>query len=205
MLAEQLEDYRGKNPVVLGILRGGLIVAQEIAIALDAEFDLVVARKLGAPGNPELAIGAITESGNLFLDEAIASRVGASSSYVEGQKTLAVTEIARRISLFRQIKRKVPLRDRTVIVADDGVATGATMQVVLMGLPQERPRTLTVALPLAPEDTLKRLVEYADHLLCLRCPIAFEAVGQFYRQFEQVEDDALVRLLREDAEGGSGR
>ena len=82
MLAEQLEDYRGKNPVVLGILRGGLIVAQEIAIALDAEFDLVVARKLGAPGNPELAIGAITESGNLFLDEAIASRVGASSSYV---------------------------------------------------------------------------------------------------------------------------
>lgn len=199
-LAQELLTCRDQNCVVLGILRGGLIVASEVAIALEADFDIVLACKLGAPDNRELAIGAIVENGRVVMDESLAAMVGATESYIKHQRSCALAEIERRASLFRSILPKLPLKDRPVIVVDDGVATGATMHASLMALRDEHPSKLTAALPVGPEDTIDRLIEYADELIFLRVPRSFQAVGQFYLQFDQVEDDAIVKILEKEAE-----
>ncbi len=200
MLAQELQACGGQDAVVLGIPRGGLVVAGEIARALNADLDVVFTRKLRAPGNPELAIGAVAEDGRVVLDEVAASSVGAMSDYIESEKTRVQAEIARRVSMYRKIRPKVPLAGRFVIVTDDGVATGATMQAALRAARQEGPQKLIAALPVGPEDTLRKLAEYSDETICLRSPSFFDAIGRFYTEFEQIEDEALLGLLQEKAE-----
>ena len=136
MLAAALEGFRGKDTVVLGIPRGGMVVASEIAGALNSELDIALSRKLGAPGNPELAIGSIGEDGKLFLNEDLAFRAGADKVYIETEKARQLAEIKNRVQLFRQFKAKVVLKGKTVIVTDDGVATGAHDAGGSLGKPQ---------------------------------------------------------------------
>jgi len=196
-LASRLGERRGQGAVVLGIPRGGVVVAHELAQGLAAQLDIVLARKLGAPGNPELAIGAATESGKIFVNEFIARASGASRDFIDRQRRAAMEEIARRVRAYRAVCPAVPLHGRVVIVTDDGVATGATMQAALWALRQERPSELVLALPVAPEDTVNRLAADADWTICLCVPPFFQAVGQFYRAFEQTTDEEVIDLLRE--------
>jgi len=198
-LARELEELRGQQAVVLGIPRGGVIVAQPICLALEADLDIVLSHKLGAPGNPELAIGAVCEDGKLFVDESIASCLSADDSYIEREKTHQLRQMAHRVQQYREILPKTPLAERIVIVTDDGVATGATMQAALWAVRQEKPQKLIAALPVGPEDTLTKLSEYADETICLRAPPFFSAISQFYLQFTQVEDEQLLEILEQES------
>ncbi len=187
-----------ENPLILGILRGGMVVARELARALKGDLDLALSRKLGAPFNPELAIGAISESGDLFLNKRIASHVGADASYIAQEKERQIEVISQRVAYYREDFPPIAPRGRYVVITDDGVATGATMQACLWAVRKENPRSLLVALPVGPEDSLRTLSEDADEIICLRVPDSFAAVGQFYHRFDQTEDEE-VRTLLSDA------
>ena len=195
LLARQLERFRAGRPVVLGIPRGGVVIAAEIADHLGGELDIVLSRKIGAPGNPELAIAAVAEDGRLFLDERIAERVGASGAFIAREQGRQLGEIARRVALFRAVRPKVPLHGRVVIVADDGLATGATMQAALWAAHRDQPSSTIAAVPVGAWDTIERLSQSADELVCLRAPADFGAVGRFYRVFDQVEDEEVLAIL----------
>jgi len=198
-LARELEELRGQKAVVLGIPRGGIVVAQPIAIALEADLDIVLSHKLGAPRNPELAIGAVCEDGKLFVDESIAPCVGADDSYIEREKAHQLLQIAHRVRQYRAVLPKLALAGRIVVVTDDGVATGATMQAALWAVRHEKPQKIIAALPVGPEDTLTRLSEDADETICLQAPPFFSAISQFYWQFTQVEDEELLEILEQES------
>lgn len=197
LLADELNEYAGKKAVVLGIPRGGVMIAAQLAKKLGAECDIVLSRKLGAPGNPELAIGAVAEDGKLFLHDMILSRKWEGSPYIKEEKTRQMAQIERRIKAYREFCPKIPLAGRIVIVTDDGLATGATMQAALWSVRQEKPKKLVAAVPVAPEDTAEILAGDADELVILRVPELFGAVGQFYKHFDQVDDEEVVSVLRD--------
>ncbi len=191
-------ELEKENPVVVAILRGGIIVARQVALMLNCDMDIALSRKLGAPFNPELAIGAISENGTLFLNEKIAAQVGATDFYIKREVAEQSEVIAERIKYFRKDFSKINLRERYVIIVDDGIATGATMQATVWSINQEDPRRLMVALPVGPEDSLRRLTKDADDVICLRVPEFFSAVGQFYFKFEQTEDEEVLQILSEE-------
>ncbi len=195
LLAAELSEYRNQNVVVLGIPRGGTVPAREIASALDAELDIVLARKLRMFGFEELAIGSVAEDGKLFLNQEVVGEWGVKDAYIQQEKAHQLAEIKRRTELFRRVRPKVPLKGRIVIVTDDGVATGATAQAALWSVRLEQPKKLVVAMPVGPDDTIRRLAEDVDEMLCLRVPPLFSAVGQFYEQFNPVEDEDVLRIL----------
>ncbi|OGX27195.1 MAG: hypothetical protein A3J51_00905 [Omnitrophica WOR_2 bacterium RIFCSPHIGHO2_02_FULL_45_21] len=198
LLAGELEKLHLKDAVVLGIPRGGIVIARELAFILNADLDIVLSRKLGAAGNPELAIGAVGEDGKLFLNETAASVLSEEKTYIEQEKTRSFAVIKRRSEKYRQILPKVSLKDRSVIVTDDGIATGATMRAALWIARGEHPQRLLAALPVGPPDTLQRLAEDVDDLVCLRAPALFSAIGQFYLDFSQVEDEEVLEILRKE-------
>jgi len=191
-------ELERENPIVVAILRGGIIVARKVALILNCDLDIALSRKLGAPFNPELAIGAISENGTLFLNEMIAAQVGATDFYIKREVAEQSEVIAERIKYFRKDFPKINLKGRYVIIVDDGIATGATMQATLWSINQENPRKLMVALPVGPEDSLSRLSKDADDVICLRVPEFFSAVGQFYFKFEQTEDEEVLQILNEE-------
>lgn len=200
ILAQQLKDFKKDNPVILGIPRGGLVVAREVADFLCAQLDIVLSRKLGAQGNPELAIGAISEDGKLFLNEALTAQLDMHNAYIQKEKEHQLAEIKRRIKIFRGARPKVSLKKKTVIITDDGVATGATMQAAIWAVRQEGAAEIIVALPVGPQTTLAELAKDADKIICLRAPVFFSAVGQFYDYFEQTEDREAASILKENFE-----
>jgi putative phosphoribosyl transferase len=196
LLGEALGAMKAQGAIVLGIPRGGIIIAREIAEVLEADLDIILSRKLGAPGNPELAVGAVSEDGRLFLDRSSMKYMSISDRYIQKEKEHQMAEIAHRISLYRSVRPRVELEGRPVIVTDDGLATGATMQAALWAARQEKPSKLIAAVPVAPEDSLMRLGDAADEIVCLRMPAHFMAVGQFYRKFDQVEDEMVLQILK---------
>jgi predicted phosphoribosyltransferase len=205
LLAHQLENVKIRESkfqiplVVLGVPRGGVVVAREIAHALQADLDMVLAHKLGAPGNPELAIGAVCEDGKLFLDEEISSYMGVDDDYIKREKSRQLQEIARRVKRYRSVLPKIPLAGRVAIVTDDGVATGATLQAALWAVRQENPKKIVAALPVGPQETLEKLSRDADETICLQAPPFFSAISQFYSYFNQVEDEELLEILQEES------
>lgn len=205
LLADELSEYRGKKAIVLGIPRGGIIVAHEIARKLDAEVDIVLAHKLRTPGHEELAMGSVSEDGKLFLNRDVVGELGIGETYIQQEKAQQLTEIGRRTALFRGARPKIPLKGRIVIVTDDGVATGATTQAALWAVRLEQPEKLIAAVPVGPEDTIRILAKDVDEMLCLRTPPFFAAVGQFYQQFYPVDDEDVVKILREEGKGNKSR
>lgn len=199
LLGASLKALRGKDTVVLGIPRGGMVIANEISRLLGSELDIVLSRKLGAPGNPELAIGSVGEDGKLFLNEDLAIRVGADETYVEKELARQLTEIKNRITLFRQFKAKVSLTRKTVIVTDDGVATGATMQAALWASRRENPKKLIAAIPVGARESIELLSGYADEVIVLRVPRELGAIAQFYENFEQTSDEEVLDILKDSA------
>jgi putative phosphoribosyl transferase len=204
LLSRELKDYRSKSSVVLGIPRGGIIVAQELARALEAELDIVLAHKLRTPGYAELAMGSVAEDGRLFLNEEVIRELDVNDAYISQEAAQQMAEIRRRTELFRHARPKLSLAGKTVIVTDDGVATGATTQAALWAVRLEKPEKLIAALPVGPEDTIMRLAEDVDEMICLRTPPLFAAVGQFYVRFEPVADEEVLEILKQEQRRGSG-
>lgn len=200
-LADILREYALGDAVVLGIPRGGVVIAREIADRLKIDMDVILTRKIGAPNNPELAIGAVTEAGTVFINNEVARYVGAGQPYIEQHRLEAMAELARRSRLYRSVHPQVSPAGRTVIITDDGVATGATLQAAMWAIRQDQPKRLVVALPVGPEDTVARLALDADDLICLKAPPFFHAVGQFYESFPQLSDDEVIDLLSHQGQG----
>ena len=194
-LVEKLKVYRGKNPLVLAIPRGAVPMAKIIADELDGDLDVVLVRKLRAPNQPELAIGSVNESGWTFISE-YAELCGASHAYIETEKSLQMETIRKRRAQYTPIRPPIDPAERIVIVVDDGLATGATMISALHGLRAMKLVKLICAIPVSPPDTLAKVADLADEVVCLETPAFFQAVGQFYRHFPQVEDDEVIEILK---------
>lgn len=194
-LVVKLLQYRGKNPLVLAIPRGSVAMAKIIADELGGDFDVVLVRKLRAPDQPELAIGSIDESGWAYIAPH-AFTTGASQEYIEAEKNTQMETIRKRRLQYTPIRSPIDPSGRIVIVIDDGLATGATMISALHSLRARNPAKLICAVPVAPPDTLSKVAGMADEVICLEAPEYFQAVGQFYVNFAQVEDDEVIALLR---------
>jgi putative phosphoribosyl transferase len=195
-LAAALKQYRGRNPLVLAIPRGAVGMAAVIAEALEGELDVVLVRKLRAPGNPELAVGAVDESGWIYVASHAAS-VGADAAHIEREKRTQLETLRARRARYTPARPPLDPAGRIAIVVDDGLATGASMIAALHAVRAKSPQELVCAVPVAAPESLERVRPYADKLVCLAAPAEFYAVGQFYREFPQVEDDEVVRMLGE--------
>jgi putative phosphoribosyl transferase len=204
-LGEQLlkEGYAAKSgdqpPLVLGIPRGGIALAVPVADMLGGELDVVLSRKLRAPYQPELAIGAVSEDGKMALTPEAASLPGVNDRYIREERRRQLAEIARRGQLYRAVRPQATLAGRTVILVDDGIATGATMIAAIHTARAAGAREVVVAVPVGSPERLAAIGPLCDRLVCLEAPADFLAVGQFYREFPQVEDADVVRLLARHA------
>lgn len=196
-LAAVLAPYEDSRPLILALPRGGVPVAFEIAKALRAPLDVLLVRKLGAPGHPELGIGAVVDgvSPQLVLNEAIVQGLVVDPGYIQGEEQRQLAEIERRRKLYRGDAPAAEIRDRTVIVVDDGIATGGTVKAALRGLKRGQPDHLILAVPVAPQESLNELALECDELVCLHAPEDFWAVGTHFADFSQTEDEEVIRLL----------
>ncbi|MBI5887479.1 MAG: phosphoribosyltransferase [Deltaproteobacteria bacterium] len=201
MLAQHLRTYAEDRPVVVGLPRGGVVVAAEAARELGCELDVIVAGKLRAPGNPELAIGAVTEDGLVFLNYSLIRSLHIRNDYIEEEKRQRLEAVRVRLASYRAIKKKAPLNGRTVILADDGLATGATMMSAIQAVKAENAAKICVAVPGGPADTVNTIMEMGGitEVICPIIPAVFYAVSQLYMDFNQVEDAEVVAILKEFA------
>lgn len=185
--------------VVLAIPRGGVIVAREVARALQAPIDICLTHKIGAPGNPELAIGALADDGTTIFDDFLIHSLQVPRPYMEAERQYWKIELARRAEAYRSGRARVPVTDRVAIVIDDGVATGSTLIAALRSTRAAGAKSLIAAVPVGPRDTIERVLSReADRVVCLRAPHDFYAVGMFYRHFEQVTDEEVVEAMNND-------
>ena len=194
-LAKGLSFLKGKDVVVLGIPRGGVVVANEVAKDLGFPLDVVVTKKIEAPGEPEYALGAVTQEGEVIMDRQAAEALGASASYLDGQVRTKRKEIKDRLERLRGDAPYPKLEGKIVVIVDDGIATGSSVSAAVLSVKKHRPREVVVAAPVAPIDSVQALSEDGTKVVCLETPDNFLAIGEFYGNFEQVEDLEVKRIL----------
>jgi putative phosphoribosyl transferase len=197
-LAEALKEYAGPDTVVLGIPRGGVIVAEVVARTLGVPLDIVVPRKVGAPGNPELGLGAVAP-GVRVLDPWLIERLGVTEEYLEREIAAEEAETVRRLRVYRGDRPPLDLAGKTAIVIDDGVATGGTAVAALRWARAQGASRVILAVPVAPPQTMERLRHEADAVVALATPEPFFAVGEWYRRFDQTSDEEVIEALRRAA------
>ena len=202
LLAEAiLRKYDGtlENPVVVAIPRGGVVVAEPIAEALNAPLELVIPRKIGAPFNEEFAIAAVTEDGTVLMNPSItgdvAYRLGISEDYIKRKALEEIEEIERRKEKYLGSREKIPLTGREVILVDDGIATGLTVKAAIASLRKEKPKKIILAVPVMPADKVPEFQELVDDLIVIHAPEFFSAVGQFYYDFSQTTDEEVIEIM----------
>ncbi len=200
-LAAKLAAYAGRADVlVLGIPRGGVVVAAEVAQELGAPLDVFLSRKLGVPGQEELAFGALASGGVRVLDQDLIRELNISNAEIERITERVRTELERRDRAYRDGGTALPVDGKTVLLVDDGIATGSSTMAAIKTLRQMRPASLVLAVPVAPASTCKRLREHVDGLVCLYTPERFYAIGQFYEDFSQVTDQQVIEILKRSAQ-----
>lgn len=199
-LAQIIADKNYEDPIVLALPRGGVPIAFEVAQAIDAPMDLVLVRKIGTPGQPELALGAVVDgqTPQCVVNEDIKKRAHISDAELERAKQRQIEEIDRRRALYLGGRDRLSVAGKSAIVIDDGIATGATARVALRALRKAGPAKLVLAIPVAPVETLKSLGDEVDELVCLQTPDPFYAVGYFYRDFDPVSDQDVASLLADN-------
>jgi len=198
LLARRLEKYRGQNPLVLAIPRGAVPMARIIADSLGGEMDVVLVHKLGAPGEPELAIGAVDETGQVYLAE-YAQDLEISDDYINAEKQTQLETLRKRRALYTPLRPPIDPCRRIVIVVDNGVATGSTMIAALRAVRARKPARLIAAAAVASRETLRKIASEADETICLEVPARFYAVGQFFEDFSQVSDEQVVAIMLESS------
>ncbi|MFE0757322.1 phosphoribosyltransferase [Inquilinus sp. NPDC058860] len=200
-LAAALARYRDLRPIILALPRGGVPVGFEVARALAAPLDVLLVRKIGAPGYPELGLGAVVDGADphVVLTDSVMREVMPASGYVEAETERQLAEIERRRRLYRGGRPAPSIVGHVVILVDDGIATGGTVTAALQGLAAARPARLVLAVPVAPPEVLETLSRLADDVVCLSAPHVFGAVGRFYDDFDQTTDEEVIRLLAEAA------
>lgn len=194
-LAQQLQHYQGSDTIVLALPRGGVVVGYEVALALGAPLDVLVARKLGLPEDPELGIGAIAPGGIRVLDERFIGCLDLSAGELEQATQRETAEMHRRLARYRGARPPLELVGKTVILVDDGVATGLTARAAIQSIRQQMPQKLVLAVPVGAPDSIHTLRAEVDDLVCLLEPPQFSALSQFYLHFEQTSDEEVVSLL----------
>jgi predicted phosphoribosyltransferase len=201
-LAAALSQFREKSPVIIALPRGGVPVAAEVAAALSAPLDLAIVRKIGVPMQPELAMGAVADAMPpvVIRNEEVIRAAGVSQATFDAEYERQLTEARRRRSLYLADRRPVPLAGRTAIVIDDGIATGASMRAALRSVRAGHPRRVVLAVPVATRGTLDSLRSETDDIVCLDPRDGLDAVGEFYRDFAQVQDQEVVRAMRQFSE-----
>jgi putative phosphoribosyl transferase len=198
-LAARLKGRHWIDPLVLAIPRGGVVTGAVLANELGAELDVVLSRKLRAPAQPELAVGAISEDGHVYLNSFAEDIPELTEGYLAEERRRQLAEIMRRKKLFRGVRPKASVSGRSVIVTDDGIATGATMIAALQVVKAQAPHEVVVAVPVSSPDRLPEIDPWCDEIVCLLSPESFWAIGQFYSDFTQVEDEQVIDILREHA------
>lgn len=203
-LAAELRDYASEHPIVLALPRGGVPVGLEIARELSAPLDVWIVRKIGAPWHPELGMGAVAEGGHVHLSQEILDYVGLSSHTLSKAIEAKRHEVEERVRMLRGDRPRAVLRDRTVIIVDDGIATGGTVRAVIESIRAEGPKKIVLAVPVAAPDVLRTLAAEVDQVVCLLSPVDLYGIGLWYDDFAQLSDDEIVRQLdrahREQAE-----
>ena len=194
-LAERLLRYREENPVVMALPRGGVPVGAEISRALNAPLDVVVARKLGAPGQPELAIGAVAPGGVQLINERVVRWLGIPEGWIEQAAEKELAEVQRRMQRFREGRPAPEVGDRTAILVDDGIATGMTASAAIRATRAAEPRRVVLAVPICAKETAEKLSREVDELVCLKMPEDLWAIGLWYRDFHQIPDEEVIDLL----------
>jgi putative phosphoribosyl transferase len=195
-LAEKLKDYKAfEATLVLALPRGGVIVGFEIARALELPLDVLIVRKIGFPGQREFAVGAVSETGSVVLNTSVISTYGVDDEYIQVEIAKQKEEIERRIEIYRKGKRISELEGKTIILVDDGVATGATLKAAISALKKEKIKKLVAAIPVSPPETAEELKGMVEEFICLRMPADFAAVGNYYDDFQQVPDEEVVEIL----------
>ena len=193
-LAAALDHFRNRDPLVLALPRGGVPVGYQVARALGAPLDVIVVRKLGAPGHEELAVGAIAR-GAVYIDWPIVRQLGVSETYLDRVTAAEERELERREQAYRQGRPALPIEARTVILVDDGLATGATLRAALTAVRRERPASIVVAVPVGAPESVARLRQTADDVVCLDLPPDFRAVSLSYQDFSPTSDAEVVECL----------
>lgn len=196
LLAAVLNKYKNvSNTVVIGLPRGGVVVAYEVAHTLNLPLDIICARKISAPNNPEFGIGAITETGESFIDQDLVERLDIPESYLVSEILKEKNEANRRLNTYRNNRPPLDLDGKTVILIDDGIATGVTMKAAIKSVKAKKGSKIIVAVPITSLNTMEEIKQEVDEVIYLAAPIFFQSVGQFYKDFSQTRDEEVVQLL----------
>ena len=188
--------HKAHGTIVIGLPRGGVVTAFEVASALNLPLDVVFPRKVGAPGQKELALGAVTETGSGVFNKDLITRIGVSEEYLKKEIASEIAVAQKRLETYRKVCPKIPLQGKTVIIVDDGLATGATMKAAIQSVKKEGVQRIIVAVPVSPPDTAAEIAPTVDEFIALDTPMFFQAVGQFYTNFVGTEDEEVIALLK---------
>ncbi len=194
-LGKKLEFLKGQDPLILAIPRGGVVIADAIATFLGCKLDIIVSRKIGSPHNPELAIGAVLHDGSYFPNSEVVKMLQVPQSYINLEKSIQMKEIERRLINYRG-SMQYDLENKIIVIVDDGIATGATILVAALWVKKQKPKKVIIAVPVGSKDAIQKLKEIANEVVVLHAPDFFNAVGEFYKNFEQIEDETVLEIMR---------